>query len=162
MNKNKHRSFLGFGFSTILLSFVMICVITFAVLSAVTSYADYKLSRQVADKTAAYYKAQARACETLDEIDAVLLESYEAAKTTDSSAYYTLLAQRLTPYGTLTATDTAYTLSFAEPVTDKQQLCIKLLLNYPQTDDEPFYNILEWKSVYEQASPEELPMQLIQ
>lgn len=162
MSKNKHRSFLGFGFSTILLSFVMICVITFAVLSAVTSYADYKLSKQVADKTAAYYEAQVRACQTLDEIDAVLLESYEAAKAAGSSTYYALLEQRLKPYGTLTATDTAYTLSFAEPVTDKQQLCIKLLLNDPQTDDAPFYNILEWKSVYEQALPEEQPMQLLQ
>lgn len=149
MNKDKNFRFSGFGFSTILLAFVMICVVTFAALSAVTSHSDYKLSRQIADRTAAYYEAQARAHETLYALEDILLESYQATKTGGSTAYYAHLEKSLQPYGIVAAADAKMTLSFQEPIADGQQLCITLRLHYPQKADDPFYEIIEWKSVYE-------------
>ena len=40
--------FSNFGFSTILLTFVMMCIMTFGVLSLITANSDYKLSQKVA------------------------------------------------------------------------------------------------------------------
>ena len=78
---NRHKRFGGFsnfGFSTILLSFVMICVVTFSALSLVSAYSDHKLSQKVADRTTAYYAAEERAYEKLARIDDILRESYLA------------------------------------------------------------------------------------
>lgn len=64
MGKQKEmnqRSFSNFGFSSILLAFVMLCIVTFSALSLLTANADYKLSKKVADKTAAYYQAEEKA-----------------------------------------------------------------------------------------------------
>ncbi len=45
----KRREFSNFGFSTILLTFSMICIVTFSALAFVTANSDYKLSKRVAD-----------------------------------------------------------------------------------------------------------------
>ncbi len=41
----KRREFSNFGFSTILLTFSMICIVTFSALAFVTANSDYKLKR---------------------------------------------------------------------------------------------------------------------
>lgn len=72
MGKQKEmnqRSFSNFGFSSILLAFVMLCIVTFSALSLLTANADYKLSKKVADKTAAYYQAEEKAYFLLQKID---------------------------------------------------------------------------------------------
>ena len=52
--KKKTRIGLNIGTSSILLVFVLLCMVTFAVLSFVSANADYKLSRSLGDRTAAY------------------------------------------------------------------------------------------------------------
>ena len=51
----KRREFSNFGFSTILLTFSMICIVTFSALAFVTANSDYKLSKRVADNNSSYY-----------------------------------------------------------------------------------------------------------
>ena len=67
----KKRSFSSFGFSTILIAFVMICIVTFSVLSLLTANADYKLSQKVAQKSTSHAKAEYAAYEVLAQIDTV-------------------------------------------------------------------------------------------
>lgn len=63
---NRHTNF---GFSSILISFIMICIVTFSALALVTANSDYKLSRKVADRNQQYYLAQEQAYEKLSQID---------------------------------------------------------------------------------------------
>lgn len=44
--KNKHQLPIGIGISSILLIFVILCLLTFAVLSLVSANADYKLVKK--------------------------------------------------------------------------------------------------------------------
>ena len=54
----KKVRFSSFGFSSILLIFVMICIVTFATLTLVTANSDYKLSKKVAAKSTSYYEGE--------------------------------------------------------------------------------------------------------
>ena len=96
MGKQKEmnqRSFSNFGFSSILLAFVMLCIVTFSALSLLTANADYKLSKKVADKTVAYYQAEEKAYLLLQEIDQDLARAYRKSDTKES--YYTLVTEYL-------------------------------------------------------------------
>ena len=48
MNKKK-KGFIHIGFSSILMVFTMLCLVTFATLSLITANSDYRLSLKVAE-----------------------------------------------------------------------------------------------------------------
>lgn len=154
------RGFSNFGFSTILLSFVMICVVTFSALALVTANSDYKLSKKVATKTAEYYTAQETAYNRLKTLDELFISCYMAS--TDEQAYFGQIEAHSVSHGTFLATDDGYYLMFEEPIAQDQHLSVKLRINYPQSDDHTFYEIVEWKSVYTQEIPEDAFLNLIQ
>ena len=154
MNKTKDtRGFTNFGFTTILLSFVMICVVTFSALSLVSANSDYKLSKKVAEKTQSFYTAQEVAYDTLTSIDSQLTKCY--MNTADADSYYEEAKQFLTPYGVFETGPNGYYLSFEEPIADNRYFDIKLQICYPQSGTDTFIKIINWKSVYTQEIPEE-------
>ena len=154
------RGFSNFGFSTILLSFVMICVVTFSALSLVTAYSDYKLSKKVADNTSEYYEAEGRAYEKLMLIDNALVQSYRAAA--DEGSYYSNVEKNMGSYGVFAHTAAEYYLSFEEEISEGHTLSVKLSFPYPTKDTDTFYEIVEWKSVYKREAPEDEILNLIQ
>ena len=155
----KKIEFSNFGFSTILLCFVMICVVTFSALSLVSAYSDYKLSKKVADKNADYYKAQERAYETVALIDNLAMETYLA--TASSSDYYAAMQEKAAAYGTVTTVTDALMLSFTESIATDHTLCISLKICHPSESNESFVQIVEWKSHYDKAEPEDDYLDLI-
>ncbi len=161
MSKQREkRGFSNFGFSTILLSFVMICVVTFSILSLITAYSDYKLSKKVADKNVSYYAAEESIYETLATIDKQLMEYYSASS--DADDYYTSACDYLESFGEVdTSTDT-YQLTLEEQISTDQWLSVKLAIQYPMEGSDTFYQILEWKSVYKTIIPEDDTLNLIQ
>ena len=162
MNKRMKKSppgFSNFGFSTILLAFVMICIVTIAALSLMTANSDYKLSQKVASKNTAYYEAEKKAYETLAEIDHLLANAYKEAS--GANGYYknietALAAQETGEYDRTTGSYT-YHVSIAE----NQNLEIKLKIYYPLDDTSGFYEIISWKSVYDEVEIDEGTLDLI-
>ena len=61
MNEQKKKPIIGIGTTSIVLIFVMLCMLTFSVLSLATAQADLRLSRKSAERTTAYYDAENRA-----------------------------------------------------------------------------------------------------
>lgn len=159
-HQKEQRGFSNLGFTSILLSFVMICVVTFSALSLVTAYSDYKLSKKVAAQTTGYYEAQEQAYEQLAAIDRLLIDIYTT--TTDETDYYSNLEKELVRYGQLDRAPSGYYLSFVEPISEVNYLSVKLSLVYPKDNADTFYDILEWKSVFERDIPEEEPLHLMQ
>jgi len=154
------RSFFNFGFTTILLSFVMICVVIFSALSLITANADYTLSKKVAEKTQKYYEAEKLAYEKLVSIDQLLLNTYQNSN--NEYEYYSKLEKTMLNYGTITINDGQYYLSFTETISDQQHLSIVLSLPYPTEDTDTFYQIINWKSVYTTGIPEDENLNLFQ
>ncbi len=164
MNKrfNKRLSgFSNFGFSTIVFSFAMICVITFSVLAFTTANADYKLTKKVADKNAAYYQAEDLAHQHLSEVEITLKETF--LKTNSKDAYFEALVSAFADLkGEFHQEDGTFTYRFCETISDTQTLEICLELYYPMSTDDVFLKIIEYKSVPAQTLPEDEILDLIQ
>jgi hypothetical protein len=129
--KNKADSFgVNVGSSSILLIFVILCLVSFAVLSIVSANADKKLSSRVSDRTTAYYKACNQAEEILSGIDTELLKAY-ASSSNEKEYFDTVGVNR----------------SYNVSINDSQNLYVSLDILYPQSPDEPFYSITAWQAV---------------
>ena len=85
MNKQK-KGFIHIGFSSILMVFTMLCLVTFAALSLITANSDYRLSLKVAEKTTAYYEADTAARNYLQQLDLALADLY--ANCDDSQTFF--------------------------------------------------------------------------
>lgn len=142
--KKRHSNF---GFSSILLAFVMLCIATFSALSLLTANSDYRLSRRVAERGTAYYHAQENANDRLSSIDQALLAAYSSC---DNAAEYYANAVSLVSdaaEGTWISSEENLLFSYAEPVTDNQQLIVVIELQYPAKKTDTFYRITQWKTV---------------
>ena len=155
--KKEQRGFSTFGFSTILLTFVMIAVVIFSALSLVTAYSDYKLSTKVAENTKGYYNAETKANEKLAALDQILAECYFSSS--DEDTYYSKLSANLADIGVLDTTN--YTLSFQEPMGERQYFQVTLQLKYPSNEEDTFYEIIEWRTISIAETFEEEPLNLI-
>ena len=82
-SKKTRSSFINIGFSSIVMVFIMICLVTFATLSVLTAHSDYRLSQKMAQKTTAYYEADATARDMAAFIDKELFHIYSDSSTAD-------------------------------------------------------------------------------
>lgn len=74
--RKKEQPMIGTGASSVLMIFVVLCLVVFAVLSLSSADADLRLSRQFAERTTAWYQAENRANDRIKEIDGKLTEPY--------------------------------------------------------------------------------------
>lgn len=155
----KEIGFSNFGFSTILMAFVMICIVTISAVSLLTANSDYKLSKKVAGKNQNYYHAEEEAYRKLTEIDTLLSIAYQESN--NESEYYDACAKQLSILG-YGALDDTYTYSYSVPIADSQNLVVVLNLHYPRGSSDSFYQISSWQSNYEPTIHEEETLDLFQ
>ena len=155
---NKHSNF---GFSSILLTFVMICIITFLALTLLTANSDHRLSQKVADRNSAYYEAEQAAYEQLADIDALLLQEYN--NSTSPENFFALAGTTLTKNvnGTWTSDGGQYFFTYQTDITTDQYLLTELQIIYPESRYDSFYRIVKWQSVHDAQTIEEGPLNLI-
>ncbi len=129
---DKKREFtMNIGLPSIMLIFVVLCLISFGVLSLVSANADRKLSQKVLDRSAAYYNACNLAEEKLCEIDNILKNAYR--ENPDRTAYISAIS--------------ALPTEFTFEISDIQYLEMTLSYLYPSSADESFYLLQAWRVV---------------
>lgn len=129
---DKKREFtINIGLPSIMLIFVVLCLISFGVLSLVSANADRKLSQKVLERSAAYYDACNMAEEKLCELDTALKKTYQ--ENPDQTDY-------------LSAISTLPT-EFTIEISDIQYLEVTLSYLYPESAQEPFYLLQSWRVV---------------
>jgi hypothetical protein len=155
---NRHSNF---GFSTILLTFVMLCILTFSALALISANSDYRLSKKMAANNTAYYEAEVSASRTLATIDAALAEAF--SESSDEASYFSLVKETVPPLcnGEFLETEDGYRIKYSVPIRDGQSLSVILSVCYPGGTYEHFYEILEWKSIHETTFTEEEPLNLL-
>lgn len=132
--KKKPISF-SIGTSSILVVFVLLCLVTFAALSYASSSADERLSTTLQDRVTAYYQASGDAEHWLADVDSTLSDLYEKC---DSEADY------LKQAADLYTLDENNQLSQDFPLSSGQQLHVQLEITYP-TEEHPYaYRILTY------------------
>lgn len=129
--RNKTQFSMNIGLPSILLIFVILCLISFGVLSLVSSNSDLRLSQKILNRSSCYYETCNEAEEMLAEVQRQLLEAYIAC---DSMESYQVKIQ---------AIPTSYTYS----ISDLQDLKITLRFLYPANQDDKFYQIEAWQIV---------------
>ena len=122
---------LNVGSSSILLVFVVLCLVCFATLSIVSANADHKLSTKLLERTTAYYNACNEAETNLAAIDSTLASVY--ADSDNEETYFATVGHNK---------------SYAIPFSDLQTLQVSIQILYPETNDGPFYQITCWQVVH--------------
>lgn len=135
--KNKHQLPIGIGISSILLIFVILCLLTFAVLSLVSANADYKLVKKNSAHTHEVYEAENSANELMDKIDSILKSTYQSSDSSD----YLKQVQQLDGISFPSKDQIAYEIK----VNEHQILQVVLLLNSEIKKGDSFYQIETWK-----------------
>lgn len=125
---NKRKSYgVNIGSSSILLIFVILCLVSFAVLSIVSAQTDYKLSCKLAERTTKYYEANNEVESYLRDLQASLEKIYEDSATAEE-------------YFAVAGHDTTFSIQLSE----QQMLNVHLTILYPG-DGKGYYEINTWK-----------------
>lgn len=141
MKKKTSRPLLTTGTSTLLLIFVSLCLLTFAVLSFLSARADQNLSRKTAERTSAYYEACNQAEDRLGEADQMLEKIWQ--ETANEKAYFQAVRET---FEDMDFDEESRMLSFSVPLTDTQVLTVTLKLRMPESGS-TFYTISGWKTI---------------
>lgn len=132
MSAKTNRVNLNLGTSSLLLIFVVLSLVSFAVLSLSSALSDKKLTDKSVDKNVAYYEACNKAQERLSEIDKEYIDVYTSSP--DEETYIEKCK----------SVDSKILI----PVTDYQGLEVIVEPFYPVSDTDRFFKISSWKLVY--------------
>ena len=128
-NSSKKKQFgMNIGSASILLVFVILCLVSFAVLSIVSANADSKLSTRVLERTTAYYTACNQAEQSLAGMDHTLRRIYESSDSEE--AYFASVGHGK---------------SYVIPISNLQSLQVTIEILYPVTAEDSFYKITAWQ-----------------
>lgn len=140
--RQRQKPIITIGVSSLLLIFLSLCLIIFAVLSLVSARADLSLSENMARRTRIYYEAESSAADLLSSLDEALVSHYQDSK--DEESYFSSLSLDLPREENQLRLDGTL-LSFAIPIDEEQQLFVQLELFYPEQPSDTFYAIKSWK-----------------
>ena len=133
--KKKFSSGFNIGSSSILVTFVLLCLVTFAALSFLSANSDYRLSRQTAERTTAFYEANQMAEIYMANIEALLAKQNSAAA--DEVSYMAALPALFSDndHIAVDASSSPVTLSYSIAVNKTQDLHVCLSVHYPDEQD---------------------------
>lgn len=129
MSKKKSMG-VNIGSSSILLIFVLLCLVSFAALSIVSANTDHKLGQKILTRTASYYEACNLAEEAIASLDRELWDIYAASE--NEEEYFAAAGSRK---------------SYRFPISDLQELDIQIEILYPEKSGDTCYRIESWKVI---------------
>lgn len=146
MNKKK-TPFFSAGISLILLVFILLCLLTFAVLSLTSANADLRLSKKTAERISEYYAAESAAGRILKDIDGLLLEQYNNSR--DRGEYEAHFLEEAAGWDSFRAERTrdGVRIYVTQNIGDEELLEVELAVCYPEEEGGSLYRIESWKSV---------------
>lgn len=146
-NKKKFSSGLNVGSSSILVTFVLLCLVTFAALSFVSANADYKLAQKTADRTTYYYAANNKAEVYLLNADSLLSKHYVGCR--DIIEYYEGIDPLFSDNDSINVeeVDEDIYLNYSVPISNSQEIQVSLRVIYPNSEDQDMFEIVKWETV---------------
>ena len=145
--EKKHSGGINIGTSSILVTFVLLALVTFAALSYISARSDYVLSKEAADRTASYYDANRMAEIYLANIEALLSKHMNA--TSGEKEYYDGIESLFSDNEKIEVTkgeNGEKQLSYSIAVTNGQNLSVMLTVHYPDNTDDRLFKVDRWKT----------------
>lgn len=139
MKKQKNNaSFVNIGASSLLVIFVVLCLVTFAALSLSSAHHNYTFSVKAAAHKTDYYDACSKANEILDVIDKALSEASVSSLNASTYPVFEDISLEIN-----TSCKEPY-ISYQIPLNDTQRLEVSLSL---RENADTFYKIQKWQVV---------------
>lgn len=145
MNK-KATGGINVGTSSILVTFVLLCLVTFAALSFLSANSDYRLSKQTAQRTTDYYEANRVAELYMANIEGLLSKCRQ--RTDSKAGYFEEVPKLFSDNESITVNEGSdpVTISYDVPVNDTQNLHVCLAVSYPEQNDDALFHIVSWRT----------------
>lgn len=134
----RRKNFLSTGTTSIVLIFVLLCLLTFSVLSVVSARADLNLSTKSADRTTEYYEAENEAN------DILLTVRNSLASHAGSPDFLSEVRSDLEGNSGITFSEENAP-SYHVPINENQQLFVSLTLSAEPQENGDYYQIEAWK-----------------
>ncbi len=151
--KNRNSSFgMGVGATSILMVFVLLCLVVFAMLSLVNANADKKLNDRLANRTKAYYAACDKAETLLEDMDSRLEQLY--LEEPEADAYLEACLSYLDGAGGVAARredGTGVRFSFSVIINDEQHLSVVADVPKEPEAGGRYYTVRAWQTMARQA-----------
>ena len=143
--KKKFASGMNVGTSSILVTFVLLCLVCFAALSFLSANSDYNLSKQTAERTQEYYQANAMAEIYMADVEALLSKKYSTG--VSEKDFYASISSLFNDIDAIEVEESADgpLIRYRVDVGDKQYLNIVLVPNYPTKEDTALFHISSWQ-----------------
>lgn len=141
MSANKKENpIINFGASLLLVVFLILCLVTFAVLTLSSAANDYEFSRKLAVRKAAYYEANNQAEYLLKEIDQMLMEGKDWEQAVSLSTDTVLITADFDE-------NNVPVINYSVPLDDTQALSVCLELSPTDAAGDNTYHIRKWQVV---------------
>lgn len=161
MKKDKQQSsFVNIGSSSLLITFLILSLVTFAILSLSGAKSDYSFSQRLANHKTAYFEASNRAERILGQIDEALASCSTSCEKQASyvvAVNETLDGQQLEGIA-IQAEEGIIT--FSVPMEENQALLVELEVN-DYTKDETYYTIKTWQIISTKSWESDQSIQLL-
>ena len=151
--KKKSFPVTNIGTISLMMIFIVLCMVTFAALSLSSAAGDARLGQRMSEHMQEYYAASNQAEEVLSAVDAILAEAYEAAADTDD--YFSRILAGLSDTIDIRMEGENMKASYQATVNDTQALSVEISILSPEQiaeeNAESFYRILSWQIVHTDA-----------
>lgn len=128
--KRKTEFGLNIGISSMLFIFIILCIVSFAVLSLASAQSDYRLSAKVSEHSRAYSEACNEAEQRIASTDFTLKTLYDTG--ISRSGYFDKVGKKM---------------SFSIPISTILSLEVEIKILYPEGEGESFYEVTRWEVV---------------
>ncbi|MCR5233535.1 MAG: hypothetical protein K6E53_06450 [Lachnospiraceae bacterium] len=148
--KKKVRGGVNVGTSSVLVAFMLLCMVSFAALTYVSAKSDYTLSRQTAERTTQYYEANRLAELYMTNIEGLL--SKRVRDCSNAADFYSSIPELFADNDSIMVSEEQYpdnpvTLSYTVPINDTLEIQVSLKTHYPEETDTSLFSIEAWNTV---------------
>lgn len=145
----KSRGGVNVGTSSVLVSFVLLCMVSFAALTYLSAHSDYNLSQQTAQRTTEYYEANRMAELYMANIEGLLSKSLKSCN--NAGDYYSSVPELFSDNDSILVSeeesrDNPVTLSYTVPINESLELSVTLKAHYPDEEDPSLFSIESWNT----------------
>jgi len=131
----------GIGAPSLMTIFLIISMLSFAVLSYMTSLADYRFAERREERSTAYHQASNESEITLSRMQSVLQAVYE---TSEPNSFYD---NAIKAFGEYDVDPEHHSLTFRTPIRETQDLRVTIRLRQPEHAGDRLFDIIEWRVV---------------
>lgn len=152
-HKPKAQVGMSVGFISLLIIFIVLCLITFAILALTTANADYALTQKNIDYSNRFYSANNSSQTKISQLDAILIQARQTSA--DDNAYWNTLTESLKGNANYTFDPSRRTVTLKDEISQTSFLQTELLIHEMGTEQR--YSLL---SAHVNTTP--LPIQIQQ